>query len=307
MQFVGMSSPARRIRDQIEVGAHSNAPALIGGETGTGRSLIAEAIHQAGPRQDQPCILFGAGLFGAGRKKKQSEVAPELIRLMDIAAGGTLVIDNVEELGSRSQKEVLTVLEASRSGDAPRIILTSESELFRRVRERRFLSKLFDFASVITIELPPLRERSEDMGPLTEHFLDQASRRVNQPVLKLRTSDLKHLEKASWPGNVRELKLLMELAVLRSDPEMSLLEEPPPDLEQSDRQGPRTLADLEDIERELLRQTLEDCKGRIYGELGAAARLEVPPTTLSYRLRKLGIRIPNRPASIRWDSSRLTR
>jgi transcriptional regulator with GAF, ATPase, and Fis domain len=230
-----------------------------------------------------------------------------------LADGGTLLLDEVSEIPTDMQAKLLRVLqeqrfervgeELSQTVDV-RLVAATNRNLEIEVTEGRFRSDLYYRLAVFPIAIPPLRERIEDIGPLAQHFLERAARQLQIPCPSLGTEELRALRAYSWPGNVRELRNVMERAAITALGGRMAIELPGPS------SGPvppapwpaglgaglpgRVLTDAEmrRFERENLSAALRACDGKIYGPGGAAELLDMPPTTLAYRLRKLGLRPP---------------
>ena len=216
---------------------------LLTGETGTGKELVARAIHQLGPRSAHPFVvancaaipeaLFEAELFGYARGAFTGAFQSQLGRIR-AADGGTLFLDEVGDLPLSIQAKLLRFLqegEVQRLGSPNlfranvRVVAATNSNLTQRIAEKQFREDLYYRLSVFPIELPPLRERAEDIIPLAEHFLFSLSRRADVPFKSLIARACVRLQQYSWPGNVRELQLMVERAFILADGEFFLLPE----------------------------------------------------------------------------------
>jgi transcriptional regulator with GAF, ATPase, and Fis domain len=317
--ILGTSAAIRRVLEPIEMVAATDATVLILGETGVGKELVARAIHDRSPRRNHPMIrtnctaipreLFESEFFGHVKGAFSGAVRDRNGRFQ-LADGGTLFLDEIGDLPPEIQPKLLRVLqdgEFQPVGDERshranvRIIAASNYDLKKAVSEGKFREDLYYRLSVFPIEVPPLRERKEDIPPLASHFLEVACRRFNRSPLQLSPSQIRQLQSYDWPGNVRELQNVIERAVITSrlgvlhfdihegtsaPPAMipASPENPPPE-------APAVMTDeeMKRRERENIAAALERSGGRIYGAGGAAELLRMKPTTLSSRIKKLGL------------------
>ena len=334
--MIGSSPALEKTLHQVRLVASTEAAVLITGESGTGKELIARAIHQQSNRAEQTLVrvncasipgdLFESEFFGHIKGAFTGAVRDRIGRF-ELANHGTLFLDEVGEIPLELQSKLLRVVQEgqfervgesfTRNSDV-RIIAATNRNLTLEMREGRFREDLYYRLSVFPVEVPPLRDRREDIPMLARHFLDETCRRHRLPEVQLTRTDLSFLATQPWPGNVRELQNVIERTVIGSvggplifTPGRATWEAPTTtsDDEEKPAVPPTnvTLADLEQMERDIILRALDESKGRIYGNLGAAAKLGLPPTTLSYRLKKLNVHNPYRPASIRWSSKRLLR
>ena len=311
--IVGHSPALMRVLQQIDLVAQTDSSVLVEGESGTGKELIARAIHQRSRRSAKPLIrvscasipkeLFESEFFGHVRGSFTGAIRDRVGRFQ-LADGGTLFLDEVGEIPLDLQSKLLRVLqegEFERVGDEHtrrvnvRVIAATNRDLRTESEAGRFRLDLFYRLSVFPLELPALRERSDDIPQLATHFVKLACVRMNVPEPKLSRREMDRLQRYDWPGNVRELQHVVERAVIlsRGAPlEFQLGEE---------RSRPRiaTLPDQADdfitekqwreLERKNLLQALKHTGGRVSGAGGAAELLGVNPNTLASRLRALGI------------------
>jgi formate hydrogenlyase transcriptional activator len=305
--LTGESQAMKAVRLAIQQVAQTDSTVLILGETGTGKELVARAIHQLSPRRDHLLVavncaalapgvvaseLFGheAGAFtGASRRR---------IGRFELAHQGTIFLDEVGELTPEIQVMLLRALQerviermggSGRVAVDVRVIAATHQDLSVAMEEGRFRADLYFRLNVFPIRVPPLRQRRLDIPDLVRHFLHHFGRRMNKPIERVSPAALKLLEEYHWPGNVRELENLIERAMIVSSGEV--LHVDPHWLESSqagstDRKVHPSLADLE---RAAIADALERCNGRIYGPNGAAAALGLRPTTLYGKMRKHGI------------------
>ncbi len=305
-RIIGADGGLRTVWEAVRVVAPTDAAVLIQGETGTGKELIARAIHHHSHRQQAPyvkvnCAAIPAGLleselFGHERGAFTGALMQTTGRFQH-ADRGTLFLDEVGDLPLELQPKLLRVLqeqEFERLGSPRtirvnvRVVAASNVDLLEMVRERRFRADLFYRLNVFPISLPALRERRQDLPDLVWHFVRKFAARMNRKIEVIPDAVMETLRAYDWPGNVRELQNLIERAVILSDgpvlrPPLSEL----PAIERSPEPAAhRTLAEAE---RDHIVEVLRHSGGVISGSNGAAARLGMKRTTLHYRMQKLGI------------------
>jgi len=302
-RIVGNSNALRRVLDMVRVVAPTDATVLINGETGTGKELIAEAIHKNSDRANGPfvkvnCAAIPAGLleselFGHERGAYTGAVARGIGRF-ERAHRGTLFLDEVGDLPLELQPKLLRVMQERQferlGGSATihtdvRVVCATHRTLAEMVDKREFRADLFYRLSVFPIELPPLRERPEDLPLLAHHFVMDYAARMNKPITAISEAFMTALLRHSWPGNVRELQNLIERSVILSTG--SVLNGSVPEVTGSWKSSGAVT--LEDAERSYILHTLEETEGAVGGQRGAAARLGLPRTTLISKMRRLGI------------------
>ena len=308
--IIGTSAALRSVVDMVRVVAPTDATVLINGETGTGKELIAEAIHKCSRRSNRPfvkvnCAAIPAGLleselFGHERGAYTGAVTRSIGRF-ERADGGTLFLDEVGDLPLDLQPKLLRVIqerEFERLGGAAtihtdvRVICATHHNLVEMINERQFRADLFYRLSVFPIELPPLRERPEDIRLLAHHFAMAYGARMRKRITAISEEFIAVLVRHSWPGNVRELQNLIERSVILSTDQVlrgslpELTRARPDGSPWSETFKPVT---LENAQRSHILKTLHQTKGRIGGRDGAAARLGLPRTTLIHRMKRLGI------------------
>jgi formate hydrogenlyase transcriptional activator len=285
--------------------ARTHSSVLIHGETGTGKELVARAIHDESPRRRGPyvklnCAALPVGLaeselFGHERGAFTGAVCRTDGRFQQ-AHGGTLFLDEVGELPLDLQPKLLRVLqeqEYERLGGGRtvrvdvRLIAATNENLEQMVLQRRFRADLFYRLNVFPIAVPPLRQRREDIPLLVGHFLRVLAPRVNKEVTEIAEEVLEFLVRQEWPGNVRELQNVIERAVIRSSGQR--LEIPIEELTARACSNSLMSHTLAETQRSLILSVLEQTKGIISGPNGAASRLGLPRTTLVSRMQKLGI------------------
>ena len=313
-EIIGDSPILKDVLAQVEAVAGTDSAVLITGETGTGKELIARAVHRLSPRNGRtfvklncaaiPTGLLESELFGHEKGAFTGAVERRLGRF-ELADGGTLFLDEVGDIPQELQPKLLRVLqeqEFERIGSGKtirvdvRLVAATHRDLERLVHAGRFRADLFYRLHVFPIHLPPLRERRDDIPGLVWHFARHFARRTGKTISTISPETLARLRQYDWPGNVRELEHLVERAVILSPgPELRV---PRVDLipvsGASPVGSPRVLpgTSLKDAERELIRRALEECKWQIGGPKGAAAKLGMKRTTLLSRMKKFGLQKP---------------
>jgi formate hydrogenlyase transcriptional activator len=312
-EIVGQSAALKRVLQQIEIVAPTDSTVLIQGETGTGKELIARAIHNLSARQSRtfvkvncaaiPTGLLESELFGHEKGAFTGAIAQKIGRF-ELANGGTLFLDEVGDIPLELQSKFLRVLqeqEFERLGSPRtikvdiRLVAATNRDLTAMVEAKQFRSDLYYRLNVFPILSPPLRERREDIGVLVRHFTDKFARKMNKRIETIPIETMSTLTRYRWPGNIRELENVIERAVILS--RGSTLDVPLAELKRDikdDRPAvPRSPATLEEAEREHIRQALEQANWLVGGPSGAAARLGMKRTTLQSKMAKLGIERPS--------------
>jgi len=312
--IVGKSEPMLKIFDLVAQVANSRSTVLLQGESGTGKEIIAKAIHLNSPRRDRPFVPVNTGsmpadllestLFGHVKGAFTSAIASKK-GLFEVADKGTLFLDEIATMGMETQAKILRVLQDRKFmhlGGVQelqvdvRIIAATNVDLRQMVREGRFREDLFYRLNVITIELPPLRQRKEDVPLLADYFLKKYAEENDRPVQRVTPEALRPLLLYSWPGNVRELENVIERAVvLSSGSEINIDLLPDSLLGRGSSLGlhdPHSDASLfeivEDVERRVINDMLERCN---WNQTEAAERFKVPLSTLNQKIRRLNIEI----------------
>jgi len=309
-EVVGKSTVLRRVLRNAETVAPTDSTVLIYGETGTGKELIARAIHNLSPRRSKafvklncaaiPTGLLESELFGHEKGAFTGAIAQRIGRF-ELADGGTIFLDEVGEIPVDLQTKLLRVLqerEFERLGSGrtlrtdARLIAATNRDLAALVEEKRFRADLFYRLNVFPVHMPPLHERPEDIPLLVRHFVEHYARRMKRAVETIPSETMEVLTRYRWPGNVRELQNLMERAVILSPG--PVLHVPLADLDVRATGGrPRGSAQtLEEAERAHIVATLTDTNWVVAGARGAAARLGMNRSTLQFRMKKLGIMRP---------------
>jgi formate hydrogenlyase transcriptional activator len=305
IDLIGSSPKFQALLTEVERVAPVDSAVLIQGETGTGKEVIARAIHEASPRRNNrfvalncaaiPSALLESELFGHERGAFTGACAQTNGRFQ-MAEGGTLFLDEIGDMPLELQPKLLRVLqerEFERLGSAQtvqvnvRVVAATNQDLEQLVNKKLFRVDLFYRLNVIPICLPPLRERVQDILPLTEFFVAKFAASLNKPIDLIPDEVMAVLKAHDWPGNIRELQNFIERAVLFSPGSVLRL---PLDLKQTVKQSSESAArTLADADREHILETLKEANWLIGGQDGAANRLGVPRTTLIYKMRKLGI------------------
>ena len=314
--IVGTSAAMTATLEKTALVAATDTTVLITGESGTGKELIARAIHEQSEFREGPLIrvncasipreLFESEFFGHIRGSFTGAVQDRVGRF-ELASGGTLFLDEIGEIPMEMQSKLLRVLQEKtfeRIGDTKtrkatcRVIAATNKDLKAGVAERTFREDLFYRLSVFPIDVPPLRERRQDIPLLTQHFLELHCRRFGVKMPRLRKRDCEGLLRYAWPGNVRELQNVVEQAALRLrtgplDFQLPQGETTSPSLpgEADDLTSTKwlTYAQLKEFERKNLLTALEQSNWKIYGPRGAAERLGIHPATLTSKLKSMGI------------------
>ena len=311
-EVVGRSAELRRVLQQVETVAETGSTVLIRGETGTGKELIARAIHDLSPRRDRtvvklncaaiPTGLLESELFGHEKGAFTGAISQKIGRF-ELAHQGTLFLDEVGDIPLELQPKLLRVLqeqEFERLGGTKtikvdvRLVAATNRDLAEMVGEGRFRGDLYYRLNVFPLALPPLRDRSEDIPRLVRHFTQQFARRMGRRIETIPSDVMNALVDYPWPGNVRELQNIIERAVILSPG--SVLQVPVGDLQGVPAQAPSTdpaPATLAEAEREHILAALAEAGWVLGGPKGAAARLGMKRSTLHWKLKKLGITRPD--------------
>jgi formate hydrogenlyase transcriptional activator len=309
-EIVGQSRTLQYVIQQVETVATTNATVLLLGETGTGKEVFARAIHRLSSRRDQPlvradCALIPAGLleselFGHERGAFTGAVSRSLGRI-ELANKGTLFLDEVGDIPLELQSKLLRVLqerEFERLGSTRtirvdfRLVAATNRNLLEMVAQGQFRRDLYYRLSVFPIEIPPLRERVDDIPILAWHFVKKYARHMSKRIEKILPEDMDALVHHGWPGNVRELQNVVERSVVVSNGTTLALSRPTETKHHIDTSAASSSPTLAEAERELILQVLRNTDWVLGGPHGAAVRLGVKRTTLLYKMRRLGIGRP---------------
>jgi formate hydrogenlyase transcriptional activator len=306
-EIIGASPAFKEVVRQVEVVAATNATVLLQGETGTGKELLARAVHQQSFRSDHPfitvnCAAMPAGLleselFGHERGAFTGALAQTIGRF-ELAHQGTLFLDEIGDLPLDVQPKLLRVLQEhtfERLGSTRarrvdvRLVAATNRELAPMVDAGQFRADLYYRLHVFPITVPPLRQRAEDIPLLVRHFVRHYARQLGRRIDTIPADAMAALTHSHWPGNVRELQHVIERAVILSPgPVLRLALDQLPQSRPAPG-APAGARTLEEVEREHILRVLQDTKWVVGGAHGAAVRLGLRRTTLLYRLEKLGI------------------
>jgi DNA-binding NtrC family response regulator len=312
-ELVGQSAALRRVLNEVETVAPTDSTVLICGDTGTGKELIARAVHHLSLRRSTPFVklncaaipsgLLESELFGHEKGAFTGAILQRIGRF-ELANRGTIFLDEIGDIPIELQPKLLRVLqerEFERLGSTRtirtdvRMIAATNVNLTERVDDKRFRSDLYYRISVFPILIPPLRERREDIPLLVDHFVQKYAHRMNKQIDTIPATAMAAMSDYLWPGNVRELENFIERSVILSHD--SVLQLPLAELEQQTTafslpESESIHANLKEVEREHILRTLKDTKWRIGGRTGAAARLGMKRTTLQSLVKRLGIDRP---------------
>ena len=306
-EIIGQSKEMKMVYSKIEKIAPLNTTVLITGETGTGKELVARAIHHLSPKSKRPMVkvncaslpanlieseLFGheKGAFSGAHAKKEGR--------FELADGSTIFLDEIGELPLELQAKLLRVIqegEFERVGGTrtiktdARIIAATNRNLVDEVENNQFRKDLWYRLNVFPIEVPPLRSRKDDISLLIWYFIEKLGKKVGTEITKIPKKTLKKMENYSWPGNVRELENVVERSLLSSPGDSLVLADKLSSAE-DDLSFPAERKTLDELQREYIIETLKETEGRIHGSRGAAVLLGINPDTLRSRIRKLGIK-----------------
>ncbi len=310
-RIIGRSDGITRVLSEAERVAATDAPVLLLGETGTGKELLAQTIHELSDRKGQPMVIVNCAslpatlieseLFGREAGAYTGAASSQVGRFV-VADRSTLFLDEVGEFPVELQAKLLRVLQDGRFErlGSPktvtvdvRIIAATNRDLEHAVRDGKFRPDLYHRLNVFPIRVPPLRERREDIPPLAWAFVESLGRRMGKSIKSIPRKTMDQLQRYSWPGNVRELSNVIERAMILASGDTLHVELP----SGTQNAAPRPL-NLKENERELILRVLQDTGWRIRGTGGAAQLLGVKPTTLEWRMAKLGIKRPKKNSNI---------
>ena len=305
--IIGQSEVLKYVLHRVELIAPQDSAVLVLGETGTGKELVARAVHQLSARSDRPLVkvncaalpedLIESELFGREKGAFTGATTTQIGRF-ELANNSTIFLDEIGELPLNLQAKLLRVLDSGefeRLGNPrtfhsdARIIAATNRDLEEEVRQKRFREDLWYRVKIFPVTVPPLRDRSEDIPQLVKHYVQFFSNKTGKKYeeLDISTSAMQAMQSYSWPGNVRELKNLVESAVITSTGKKLYFDLPKP---------PGTLTSqlksFEEMEREYILEVLNEVDWKVSGDDGASAILQMPESTLRSRLKKLGIKRP---------------
>ena len=309
--IIGDSEVMQYVLFRLQQVAPTNTTILIQGETGTGKELIARAIHNASQRRERPLIkvdcaslpsqLIESELFGH-EKGAFTHALEKRVGRFELADGATLFLDEIGELPLELQAKLLRVLqdgEFERLGSSKtmntdvRVIAATNRNLEAEAHNKKFRMDLLYRLNVFTISMPPLRERKEDIGPLVEHIIHKMVRKLGKHIQSIPSDALRQLKDHPWPGNVRELENVIERAVIHTQGSRLQLDLVPRQTSSSVQSANReSIIPLKKVERDYILRALRQTNWKLHGKNGAATLLDINPSTLRGRMRKHGIQRP---------------
>jgi formate hydrogenlyase transcriptional activator len=306
--IIGQSPALKRILKQAELVAPTGSTVLILGETGTGKEVLARAIHDISPRRERtfvsvncaaiPMGLLESELFGHEKGAFTGAIAQKIGRF-ELAHQGTLFLDELGDIPLELQPKLMRVLqekEFERLGSTrtihvdTRLVAATSRDLAQMVEDREFRGDLYYRLNIFPILVPPLRERPEDIPLLVAHFTDKYGRRMDKRISKIPAETMDALKRYHWPGNVRELQNFIERATILTSG--STLQAPLSELRQASREIQRKARTLAETDRDQIMRALRESQWVLGGPGGAAERLGLKRTTLFYKMRKMGILRP---------------
>ncbi len=304
-EIVGTAPCLKAVLARVSKVARTDSTVLITGETGTGKELIARAIHKHSDRADRPFVsvncaaiprdLIASELFGH-EKGAFTGALQRRIGRFELAEGGTLFLDEIGELPAETQIALLRVLqerEFQRVGGNQtiranvRIIAATHRDLPAAIEAGTFRSDLYYRINVVPLEIPALRDRNEDIRQLVEYFIDRFATKTGKQIGRIEKKSLDRLQSYSWPGNIRELQNVIERSVILCDSETFSVDESW--LSSVPRPARPLAQEMISQEKELIEAALAECRGRVSGASGAAMKLGMPPSTLDSKIRALKI------------------
>jgi formate hydrogenlyase transcriptional activator len=306
-EIIGQSAAMRQLLRTIEQVAPTDATVLIQGETGTGKELLARAVHNRSLRKDRPLVKVNCGSIPSGLVESElfghekgafTGATQRRIGRFELANGGTIFLDEVTELPFDTQVKLLRVLqegEFERVGSSQtikvdvRVIAATNRELKEVVANGTFRSDLFYRLNVFPLKAPPLRERKGDVLLLVHFFLGKYAKKLGKEVRSVSQKSMESLTNYNWPGNVRELQNVVERAVVLASGSIANIDD---SVLQSHSTVQQSIDTLENIERHHIVRALNETSWVIHGKKGAAEILGINPSTLRSRMDKLGIRRP---------------
>ncbi len=318
--IIGKSPALQTILRQIEMVAETDACVLIYGESGTGKELIAHEIHKRSPRSQRPMIrvncasiprdLYESEFFGHVRGAFTGAVKDRTGRF-ELADGGALFLDEIGEIPLDLQSKLLRVLQEGtfeRLGDEKtrkvdvRIITATNRDLKQEIEKGRFREDLYYRLNVFPIDAPPLRKRKDDIPLLANYFLELSAKKLNKPKPRITQKDAIQLKNYDWPGNIRELQNVLERAVITSQSDKLRLSFPKISAAKQEQNREElgvpssfpnkllTYQEMKSFERDNLLAALKSTQGKIFGPGGAAELLDMPPTTLTSKIKRMGFK-----------------
>jgi transcriptional regulator with GAF, ATPase, and Fis domain len=307
--IIGSSAALKRVLDLVVTVSPTDATVLIEGETGTGKELIARAIHNLSPRRDRDFVKFNCAaipvglleseLFGHEKGAFTGAIARRLGRF-ELADKGTLFLDEIGDIPLELQAKLLRILQEQKFEKLGscrtqrvnvRLVAATNRVMKHMVAEKQFRSDLYFRLNIFPVALPPLRQRREDIPLLVKAFVNDCCRRMSRQVDTIPAQTMAALTQYAWPGNIRELQNFIERAVILSPG--TILHAPLDSLSWSEQLSPSAPATLGQVESDYILKTLEETNWVIGGPRGAAERLGLKRTTLISKMRRLGVSRPS--------------
>jgi len=309
LAIVGSGAAMKNVIRLVSLVAPSETAVLLTGETGTGKEVVARAIHEGSTRREQPMIrvncaalpanLIESELFGH-EKGSFTGASERRIGKFELADGGTIFLDEIGELPLELQVRLLRVLqekEVERIGGKSsfkvnvRVIAATNRDLLKAVANGQFRSDLYFRLNVFPIQLPPLHQRKEDIPGLVDHFIERYALKKGIKIKGVSAGVIRNLQSYSWPGNIRELENLVERSLLNSQGDRLTEVELPANIiaEETTKASRLEIRTLAEMERDYILKVVKHCGGKISGKNGAAVKLGIPSTTLISKMKKLGI------------------
>jgi len=306
-EIVGASAPLQAVLSHVSKVAPTDSTVLICGETGTGKELVARAIHKRSRRSDRaflavncaaiPPSLIASELFGHEKGAFTGALQQRRGRF-ELAQSGTILLDEVGEIPIEAQVALLRVLQERQlervGGNVPvsvdvRVIAATNRDLSAAVKAKTFRSDLFYRLNVFPIEIPPLRKRREDIPLLVEYYVKKFAEKIGKRIRKIERRTMEACQAYSWPGNIRELQNIIERSVILCSGETFSIDETWLSVQSASGPDPSLAAALHNQEKEMIEAALAESRGRVAGVSGAAARLGIPPSTLESKIKQLKI------------------
>jgi formate hydrogenlyase transcriptional activator len=315
-QLVGESKPMKRLLQNVYMVAHTDATVLINGETGTGKELVARHIHQVSPRKNKPMVAINCGAIPAALIESEffghvkgsfTGATAERKGRFQMADGGTIFLDEIGELSLELQVKLLRVIQESEFepvGSSKtvkvniRIIAATHRNLFELIKENKFREDLYYRLNVFPIEVPPLRERNDDVILIANTFIQKFARRINKKINPLTDHQKTLLKSYDWPGNIRELQNVIERSVILSNHgnldlhDMLGSRKPTSTVQPATEERILTKDEFLEFEKQNIIRALKATNWKVSGKDGAATLLQMVPSTLSSRIAALNIKMP---------------
>jgi formate hydrogenlyase transcriptional activator len=304
-EIIGRSAALKKVLRGAEQVASSDATVLIRGETGTGKELVARAIHNLSQRKDTPLVKVNCGAIPANLVESElfghekgafTGALQRRIGRFEMADGGTIFLDEVGELPSDTQVKLLRVLqegEFERVGSSKpvkvdvRVIAATNRNLSAAIKEGAFRQDLFYRLNVFPLDMPPLRERKTDIPLLANFFINKFGKKMGKDIKGISKATLERMESYSWPGNIRELQNVIERAVVTASGSTLEIDD---SILGADSTSRADVEALQQVERSHIIRVLKQTNWVVHGQAGAAAILRINPSTLRFRMQKLGIK-----------------